>query len=138
MNIENMTKLRDHLQWLVDNDKTYKFNMSNWLGYRIGDNCVEEDISIGGLIEGVKESEGIDITVSPYECGTVACLAGHAALIGGAKEGDSVREFAADWLGIDVDDRYSLFMGVWSGKQMNDITIEDAINHLNTLIKENS
>lgn len=130
MNIENMTKLRDHLQWLLENDRDYKFDMGNWLDHNTK-TCA------AGNVNDLRENlrlEGLPTTISPTECGTTACIAGHAALIGGADKDEFVYTFAAEWLGLDEEDAYELFMGHWSDDEL-DATLPEAIAHLTSLLE---
>jgi len=54
--------------------------------------------------------------INRSDCGTVACIAGTAAILGGMKDLwlGGVRDFAANWLDIDRADSYNLFL--WTGK----------------------
>lgn len=74
-----------------------------------------------------------------HACGTVACIAGHAALLAwldGAprRSGVSVHRVAHDWLRLDFMESYDLFMGRWTGKRIHDITVKDAVAELRRMI----
>lgn len=130
MNVENMTKLRDHLVWLRDNDKAYKFAMNRWLGLR--DHPAAPACSSIGEFDWWLGGEEV---ISATECGTVACLAGHTALLFGADPGDYVDEFAREVLGLETWEAATLFYGKWSEHQLDDITLDDAIEHLTSLLE---
>jgi hypothetical protein len=69
----------------------------------------------------------------PHACGTIVCLAGMCALIGARTKQDwekAVDEFATEWLDLDGVNAGLLFYGGWSPKEMGDITLDDAIGHL--------
>ena len=144
MNIENMTKLRDHLVWLRDNKKSYKFNMAYWLGLKEvtedEGNYSWSDFSHGSLndLSDTIKRLGFSYKPSPYECNTVACLAGHTAMILGAAPGDDVETFAQEALGLESSQAEDLFLGFWSDKPRPVITIGEAITHLSTLIADNA
>ena len=146
MNVENMTTLRDHLVWLRDNNRAYKFDMAAWL--KVHDDYVPENYypidthqaSIRGLRNTLADM-GHTWGPSATECGTVACLAGHAALLGGAPERQPVLSFAQHWLGLTSDEAFNLFFGRWHpsypqshGRPPKDVTIQDAIDHLTGLL----
>ena len=59
------------------------------------------------------------------DCGTVACIAGTAAILGGMKDWrkGSIRNFAENWLDINSVDSYKLFL--WTGKLNYDEVTRD-------------
>lgn len=132
MNVENMTKLRDHLVWLRDNERRDKFCMGAWIDHPACSGFGHGVTSIGEL-----EAEiGGDHVISPFECQTVACLAGHAALLGGARADDDIEEFAALWLGLSTRSGFYLFHGKWIDRRLDDITIDEAIDHLTSMLAQ--
>ena len=50
--------------------------------------------------------------INKSSCGTTACIAGTAAILGGMKDWreGGVRDFAANWLDIGREDSYNLFL----------------------------
>lgn len=131
MNRENMTKLRDHLAWLRDNDKADKFNMGVYLSYH---NI--QATTVASLSKTIHNYTGKMPVISATECGTVACIAGHAALIGGCHENDLVPYFALRWLDLTGDEAADLFFGAWSSSSLHDVTIDDVITELDRLLDE--
>lgn len=103
MNVENIQKLINHLQKTKEENFDMKFWLMRYPYQRSAKNILEQMETTGG-------------------CGTVACLAGHAALIRAAEEGESLRDqhissFAADWLDLDDHQTGSLFLsGFWANK----------------------
>jgi hypothetical protein len=76
---------------------------------------------------------------SPHQCGTVCCIGGHAARIGGCTTG-SHASFAANWLGLTFSDAMVLFNGKFKARKeeeigmLHDITLQEAIAALDHMI----
>ena len=68
---------------------------------------------------------------SPHNCNTVCCIAGHIMII--VDEVRSVSD-AAHWLGLNDREAEFLFYGDFSQENLYDITLESAIDCLNTMI----
>ena len=133
MNVANAEVLLAHLRGLHATGKEYKFDMSRWLGH-ITDKDLEA-VNKEELVDALKDRHIVE-PISATDCGTVACIAGHASLIGGASMTDIPWDFAEDWLGLSDEESMYLFWGKWSGKDTNDITLDEAIAHLTSLIVE--
>lgn len=91
--------------------------------------------------------------IQPNECGTAACIAGHACLIMGFKigphpdfEGELIfvnkkgrkiipESEAGQWLGLDYREADNLFFGRWSPKFLSASKAE-AIAHLEKMLNE--
>ncbi len=104
MNIENMRKLRTRMR---SRKNPVKFNMNNWFEH----NQNNRSVSPEEFIE----------TVENHACGTVACLAGHAAILAIEEGGLEAIERSSDWIyqtarvylelgSMEADD---LFYGRW-------------------------
>lgn len=92
-----------------------------------------------------------------HECGTVACLAGHAAVLSGevsavpsgprpedmmfiTSEGlpRSPGHVATDWLGLTVYESIHMFTGSWSPKGTGEFSVEKAIEYLEEVLRHNN
>lgn len=139
VNFELIEKLRDHLVFLRANERSRKFNMSTWLSYLPSDRdlsavSVSTD-RIGQLRYEAKLLLGLDdIVVSPVECGTVACLAGHVALLTDVPERVPVDDWAKSQLGLDGAEAHHMFGGSWSENDQYEITIDEAIQYLDLVL----
>lgn len=98
MNIDNINKLINHLKKIGPQN----FDMGDWLrGYPNKKKASEVMIDM--------ESKG--------GCGTVACIAGHAAILCAAEsdyddnleEYELIEDIARDWLDLDWEDANTLF-----------------------------
>ncbi len=130
MNIKNMRKL---LRQLQSPQTAVGFSMSNW--FRHNEIRVDDPEEI------------CDITKN-HPCGTVACLAGHAAILAW-ESGDvdkspwgasSIRDAAQEWLDLPDATADRLFMGNWPGtssdRALQTLTKAEAIIELNRMINE--
>lgn len=131
-NFNKITELRDHLVWLKENNKAYKFNMTDYLQHK---DAVENYKHYAGTVRNLKAHARID-KVSPYECGTAACLAGHVALLHNVGEDEIISDFAQDILNLNSEERYHMFMGGWIDGDMTRTTIDEAIEYLNKVLDE--
>lgn len=125
MNLKNMRRLRAHLR---SRKNPVGFNMANWFQHNSRDLVTPTVICRA---------------VETHPCGTVACLAGHAALLAW-QSGDiplehraRIRVVAAEWLGLKYDESHDLFAGNW-GEQyrglLKNLTKAQAITALTRLI----
>jgi hypothetical protein len=75
-----------------------------------------------------------------YTCGTIGCLAGHAAVLacGGEVEDDHwntrIPVIAAKWLGLNSRDRDHVFLGAWTLTPIAKITRDEALAYLDLAI----
>ena len=131
MNIENMKALITHLEW---EENPVGFDMGEWFSHR-GRVTVGEDIRN---------------IVKFHSCGTVACIAGHAAILSGLPLKDvSFWKLAEKWLGLTGDESRILFFGKWkedpnwddpdydpdSDFFLSEITKEEAIAELQGMVR---
>ncbi len=119
MNVENMRRLIKHLE---DPENPIAFNMGTYF---------EHD----GISN--KTKDWVVDAVINHPCGTVACLAGHAAIIAWTEDGYTdlnMKVVAEKWLGMDPPDAHYLFYGTWNEKWLGLITKEEAIEHLKSLV----
>lgn len=137
INRDNLNKLITHLKRLRDAGKQHKFNMWDYLWHPGIDSGASMD-NIGELRASLPDGTVIDA----FECGTVACIAGHCALIGGAAETDFVHVFAREWLGLTPGEAHDLFLGHWGRRAtregrcrvgLDEVTLDEAIAHLESL-----
>lgn len=122
-NIINLMKLRDHLA-LMANPNSPKPEV----GFNMNDYYID-----------TATSEFPD--QSPHNCGTVCCIGGHAAILGGwTREYSgslSKAAFAQDWLGLTWEDAMILFNGRFKTKNLRNlrnITLKEAIAALDYMI----
>jgi len=127
INVENARRL---IKRLEDEDNPVAFHMLYWFSHN-----------------GKGENDPIEICdiVSRHPCGTVACLAGHAALeawqSGDRSRSDlgSIQGVAQDWLGLEYLASRALFQGRWNDQalegSLGHLTKEGAITELNRLIE---
>ena len=102
-------------------------------------------------VNGNPLSDYVDEVVSyKNHCGTAACLAGHAALLSGAKRG-RIQHVAESWLDIEWADAHWLVNGQFSWRKdttsvgnyynwdfLNDVTKNETIAALRWLMAGNS
>ncbi len=127
MNVKNMRKLR---AWLRSRKNPVGFGMGDW--FRHGGKSLVTPTAICRAVE-------------THSCGTVACLAGHAAILAWQsgdmpkKKGVSIKHVAVDWLGLDDNETSDLFYGRWSAlpfaTSIWEITKAQAIAELTRLIE---
>ncbi len=122
MNIENMKKL---LARLEDDKTAVGFSMAYWFTHN------GESVSSFFEVKHIAET---------HVCGTVACLAGHAVLLAAEEDfkptSNTLEDIAQRWLDLSNKEAWHLFQGKWSDQyNLRNISKEDAINHLNSLIK---
>jgi len=126
INIENARRL---IKRLEADENPVGFNMAVWFVHGI---------------EGHEDPGVICNIVKEHSCGTVACLAGHAALEAW-QSGDvritnlKVQYVAQEWLGLSYGESRLLFHGHWGvsktlKKAVRELTKEEAIDELNRLI----
>ena len=136
MNLTNATTLLNHLKWLQTH-RPDKFDMDLWIGWNKNTFDSETGV-IEDLNEWLKENK-ITEPVSPTECNTVACLAGHAALLAPSTpdtKDTPIYNIAVNWLELDHNTAKELFYAespLWKGR---DSTLENAIEVLQELIQE--
>jgi hypothetical protein len=126
MNAVNVRRLRDHLVALRDSGRSERFNMAGWLG---------TDPALTNVM--LAEAALGPIDREPTRCGTAACLAGWAQLLGAQTAEERampVADFAARWLGLNFWFQCEWFHGFWAGcnkgRPLADITLEEAIAFL--------
>ena len=131
MNLTNMRKLRTRMR---SRKNPVGFNMNHWFMH----NKESRTPSPAKLIE----------TVETHACGTVACLAGHTAIMameeGWSAEtdpyGNWVYNLARGYLGLELGEADDLFYGRWWSKyqikNLSDISKAEAIKELTRLIKK--
>lgn len=131
MNLHNLRRLRDHLAGLKEHGNEHRFNMADFLG------CPGEEPASN----------------PDNECGTAACLAGWATMIGMDEAGFCVRtverlesdlewvgmdveSYAMEWLDLTTSEASRLFYGDWSPHcpHLSLITIDEAIEHLDEIL----
>jgi hypothetical protein len=133
INVENLTKLINHLKLV--NKKN--FDMSEW--YEDDeDKWLEKPAT--ELVWYIQQGKG--------DCGTVACIAGHAAILEAAERNITLEDMgnaeytAMDWLGLNYDQAHRLFKpGLtpdgrwWAGSlgQLRNHTLQKAIAVLERL-----
>lgn len=134
INVEHANQLIAHLEGLLATGKEHKFNMKRWLTHPVSD----DDYSYIGHLAFDLELAEINEAISPIECRTVACLAGHAALIGGCPRGRCIKDFATEWLGLKPAMAHHLFLGRWSRRVdlIENITLREAIDQLKMMVKK--
>ncbi|WP_062227630.1 hypothetical protein [Aureimonas frigidaquae] len=73
----------------------------------------------------------VDLPKQPT-CGTSACIAGHIALAfrDELPHDGSISDAAGDFLGLTDVQRTHLFMGYFTDKRMDDITVDEAVEAL--------
>lgn len=127
MNLKNMRKLRTRLR---SRKNPVGFNMRGWF-YHNGELSVS--------------STDVCCIVEEHSCGTVACLAGHAALLAWQsgdvpkEQNDCIEEVARRWLGMTDSSANDLFFGNWNNETrtvlLRDLTKRQAIAELTRLIE---
>lgn len=124
MNIDNINRLIDHLNKVPDQ----AFNLLFWLRrtVRRDDPSLSEDDMLflpddedSMVLRRAHPAWAADVIAmqesgGPYECNTVACIAGHASLLGTAESGERPTEhtsvIAQKWLGLDDMQAEGLFL----------------------------
>lgn len=85
---------------------------------------------------------GVDLEdKSKRDCGTIACIAGHAYLLATSNEAeqamgedpDEIEAVAAGFIGLSDDEAAHLFYDLPAGHQLKDVTAEQAIETLTRL-----
>ena len=110
MNITNMKKLVARLE---SEDQKVGFDMDTWFRH-----TSDFDTEFGGT--NYVQGEDIVPLVEECSCGTVACLAGHSAIIAWEEgyyepdESNNVYNVAYNWLELNPKERGRLFHGRWS------------------------
>ncbi len=111
MNLKNMRKL---LAALRSRKNPVKFDMGNWFDHN-NERMMDKNI--------------IRQVIEKHPCGTVACLAGHAAILAwkegevdNAGEDNPIFETAQKFLGLTHNQARHLFYGHWSPKNLHQLT----------------
>lgn len=132
MNKENLDKLINHLQRVKDAGNEKAFNMHTWYEEWDAD---ENDFEITPQ----NPKDMIDqMEKGPFECKTIACIAGHAALLsvfeGNEMEGKDIEDHAMNWLDLPCCQARELFIpALLLDDGMGKITIDQAIETLKRL-----
>lgn len=149
MNTQALQTLADHLRWLVDNDKRHKFDMSRWLGHPKMWGLAPNLIT---TYEDYLRQYGVTEPISPYECGTTACLAGFLVLLHPTEFATFRHEYEISYEyepviskraraigGLPVNDATTLFGSrcFWEVEDLYEVTIEDALTVLDYMIENN-
>ena len=119
MNIKNMKRLIAHLE---DPKNPIGFDMRAWFRHNNSDRETRDHILT---------------TVKNHACGTVACIAGHAAYLAWALDydkGEVIVNVAQGSLELTDVERDNLFHGRWSNKLLSRITKAETIAHLKMLM----
>lgn len=121
MNLANMNRLIDHLkkvprdafdmgEWfsrVISSDDPLRDEYSEISSYSEGEEVIFE-IHPAWAAEVLTKQEG----PGPYDCNTVACIAGHAALLATAEtkhRPEDIEYYAQDWLGLTNEQATRLF-----------------------------
>ncbi len=121
MNRKNLKRLIERLE---SPENPVSFNMDDFFQHN--------NIYIGERIN-------ILNILATHPCGTVACLAGHAAIIAWSEDNFEypyIEPTAQEWLELSDDEAEKLFYRSWarpSEEGMKGITKQEAIEHLYTL-----
>lgn len=128
INLKNMRRLRAHLR---SRKNPVGFDMRAWFRHN-----GRQLVSPAAICRAAEE----------HACGTVACLAGHAALLAWQsgdvpkKRNAKVVDVATKWLELDVGEVQRLFHGLWPAVLWStipaDITKALAITELTRMIDE--
>lgn len=129
INQENLATIIKHLVFLRKSKKDHKFNMLYWITHP---DLNRSFYSLNKLTQAFEE-KGINEPISPYECKTAACLAGHVALINKIPPQEDIPCFAMKWLNLDERQANYLFSADWSATPLSLITLTQAINYLRKL-----
>src|ERR1700744_3940662 len=115
VNVQNVTKLINHLRKINEAN----FDMSEWFdrNYYLDEEGYLWDVKPAAeLVTYMEKGKG--------NCGTVACIAGHAALLEAAEKGKltenitCVQSKAEEWLGLPHEMAQSLFKpGIWDNNE---------------------
>lgn len=135
MNKKNVKKLRETLIAVADGPYPNRFAMRDYFDYyKNGD-------SFNPQHRGFFKNENY-FDPNPEHCGCAACLGGWAALLNpdfSAKDymngRGKVALLSADYLGLTANEAEFMFMGKWTNKYLDEITIDDAIDYLEKVIK---
>ena len=129
MNAGNMRKL---IACMQSERNPIGFDMGTWFKHNVYEYHSRDKI--------------MDI-VQSHVCGTVACIAGHAAVLAWEENptlGGRVEDVAADWLGLDPTQEHALFMGYWEATAAGRLSLSDprlnleaAITELRRMVREN-
>lgn len=132
VNYELIERLHDHLVWLRDNNKAYKFDMASWISHKDLENVMAHTLD---ELRCYFFDKGMDATISATECGTVACLAGHVALLTGIDEHEDISRHAQQQLGLNDSQGSYMFGGQWSSDGLH-AGIDSAISYLSRVVKK--
>ena len=126
INVKNMRRLRTRLR---SRKNPVAFDMRSWFRHKN-----RNLISPAAICRAAEE----------HPCGTVACLAGHAALLAWQsgdvpkKRGAKLVDVAAEWLGLNSSEASDLFFGHWNNRRrkcvLSDFTKAQATTELTRLI----
>jgi hypothetical protein len=127
LNLGNVLRLRDTLRVLLTKGRTERFNML----YYFCERGLDDRFWRFSVINVAKGKDSPD----PTRCGTAACLAGWAQLIGASTQEERAQHagtFAQRWLGIPAQQSSHWFGGGFgSGIEA---TLEDALEFLDGVI----
>jgi hypothetical protein len=146
MNLNNINKLIDHLKRMEQVGHTAPFDLSNWLVYpaagysssRMRDYAPPAETAAKLLAQ----MEGRASPEENFKCDTVACIAGHAALVAsaeGVEQSGHIEATAREWLDISEEASHALFTPKFTSRNTedredyegrstySDVTIADAI-----------
>lgn len=132
LNIKNLNRLINHLKALKNNKN---FNMSQWVRFDDFENQSDidwYDEPAEKLVARMQEKG---------DCGTTACLAGHAVILKSAAEGDysgkygkyEAKEQARSWLGLTAKQADLLFEPRTESDYLISFSREQAIETLERL-----
>lgn len=125
MKIDNMRELVERLKVRKN---PLKFDMGSF--FKHGEDDHED-----------KDSAYVLDIMENHSCGTVACIAGHAAIAAWGKGEYLERDIfdtARLWLGLNHKQAFDLFYDNWSGKNMTRVSKRETIAHLKALIERGS
>lgn len=105
MNIENMKKVRDAVA-AADEKTGTGFDMAHYFSSTFA---------------------------KPGDCGTTACIAGHAAILAGDIRSLSP-SVACEYLGLTRAESNHIFFGKWAPKDYTEISQEEAVEYLDACI----
>ncbi len=128
MNVENMKRL---IKRLEDPNILVKFDMGAFFLHN--EDAVWDESE--ALMNQAKEV--LDV-VENHPCGTVACIAGHAAILAWLEDDRyhnyDIKYTAEYWLGLTSSEASKLFYAHWNGGLLQSTTKQQAIDHLKSLI----
>jgi hypothetical protein len=131
MNLENTAKLLAHLKRMKELDKTHPFSLSNWYAGPNDEEFFELTQEVAAQRLAMMEGRATN-PEDNFKCDTVACIAGHAALIEASEggtlytDGTELSYGAQEWLGLDDAQRQALFTPSFFKRTENFLRNDDA------------